>query len=292
LHKPAGYLSVMEDPRGRPDLNDLVQGEGALKGARLFPVGRLDMASEGLILLTNDGNLANWLMHPRYEHPKTYLALARGTPPERELWKLRRGIELEGERTAPARVEVVDGWPRELVSDWWQEGMPDAPGPVTWLRITLREGKKRQIRRMLSEVGHPVLRLIRVGLGPLRLDQLAPGHSRPVTAYELRSLRRALREGQDAVPRRASWDMKTLGGREAEASADIPGQRPAKASTSKLPRTFSGQGRTRRHPFAGANRPASSQSSPRRRAPNLPQVPELREGSAPRPATRRRRRGR
>lgn len=187
VHKPAGYLSVMDDPHGRQDLGDLVESR-----ERLFPVGRLDMASEGLILLTNDGELANRLMHPRYEHPKTYLVLVRGQPRARDLWELRQGVKLEDGRTAPARVELVAGWPRELVGDWWQN-MPDASGSTTWLRITLHEGKKRQIRRMLSAVGYPALRLIRVGLGPLRLGKLPPGRSRPLTSYELRLLRHPLR---------------------------------------------------------------------------------------------------
>ncbi|MCD6289708.1 MAG: rRNA pseudouridine synthase [Anaerolineae bacterium] len=185
LHKPAGYLSVMADPRGRPDLGDLVEA-----GVRLYPVGRLDMASEGLILLTNDGELANRLMHPRYEQPKTYLALVRGQPSPRALWKLRRGIHLEGERMAPAQVVAVQGWPRELVGDWWQEN-PTQEG-ATWVRLTLREGKKREVRRMLSAVGYPVLRLIRVGLGPLRLGRLPPGKYRHLTAYESRLLRRTV----------------------------------------------------------------------------------------------------
>ncbi len=187
LHKPAGYLSVMEDERGRPDLSDLVTS-----AERLFPVGRLDLASEGLILLTNDGDLANRLTHPRYEHPRTYLVLVRGQPTASVLWDLRRGVRLEDEQTAPARVEVVSGWPRELTDDWWQEGMPARQMPTTWLRITLREGKKRQLRRMLSAVGYPVLRLVRIGLGPLRLGRLPPGQSRPLTPYELRMLRQLM----------------------------------------------------------------------------------------------------
>jgi pseudouridine synthase len=193
LHKPAGYLSVMEDERGRPDLGDLVTSD-----ERLFPVGRLDLASEGLILLTNDGDLANQLTHPRYEHPRTYLVLVRGQPSTGALWDLRRGVQLEDERTAPAQVEVVSGWPRELTGDWWQEGMPPGQMQMTWLRLTLREGKKRQIRRMLSAVGHPVLRLIRIGLGPLRLGRLPPGQSRSLTSYELRLLRQPMRAGRAA----------------------------------------------------------------------------------------------
>jgi pseudouridine synthase len=190
VHKPAGYLSVMNDPRGRRDLGDLIESKG-----QLFPVGRLDMASEGLILLTNDGELANRLMHPRYEHPKTYLALVRGRPQKRDLWKLRRGVKLEDGRTAPAHVSLVDGWPRELIGDWWQN-KPGESGLTTWLRITLYEGKKRQIRRMLSAVGYPVLRLIRVKLGPLCLGKLPPGHSRPLSAYELHLLWQVKRADQ------------------------------------------------------------------------------------------------
>lgn len=201
LNKPPGYLSVMDDPRGRPDLGDLVE---AATTARLFPVGRLDMASEGLVLLTNDGELANRMMHPRYEHPKTYLVFVKGQPRSSDLWKLRRGVQLEDGRTAPARVDLVSGWPAELKDEWWRESMPKGDlGPTAWLRVTIREGRKRQVRRMMSAVGYPVVRLIRVGLGPLRLGHLAPGKVRPLRPAELRALRLAARVGGEQRQQRA-----------------------------------------------------------------------------------------
>ncbi len=202
LHKPPGYLSVMDDPRARSDLGDLVPD-----AQHLFPVGRLDLNSEGLVLLTNDGELANQLMHPRYEHPKTYLALVDGRPAEHDLRKLRQGIDLEADRTAPAEVELVEGWPRELQGEWWRKGItPDAkdaskPPPV-WVRVTLREGKKRQVRRMFSAIGYAVTRLIRVGLGPLRLGRLPPGKSRPLTPAEVHALRQTVGGGQARPPAR------------------------------------------------------------------------------------------
>lgn len=196
LHKPAGYLSVMEDPRARVDLGDLVPDE-----EHLFPVGRLDLNSEGLVLLTNDGELANQLMHPRYEHPKTYLALVAGKPAEHDLRKLRQGIDLEEGRTAPAEVELVEGWPRELQGEWWRKGtIPGANDagkpPLVWVRVTLREGKKRQVRRMFSAIGYAVARLIRVGLGPLRLGRLPPGKSRPLKPAEVHALRQTVGGGR------------------------------------------------------------------------------------------------
>jgi 23S rRNA pseudouridine2605 synthase len=139
------------------------------RGARLYPVGRLDADTTGLILLTNDGDLANALMHPSFEVPKTYVAHVRnGTVPERKLRQLREGIELEDGRTAPARVRQI------------------RPGV---LELTIHEGRKRQVRRMLDAVGHRVERLERVRFGPLLLGDLAPGASRRLTAVEVERLR-------------------------------------------------------------------------------------------------------
>jgi pseudouridine synthase len=145
-------------------------------------VGRLDLNSEGLLLLTDDGEMAHRLTHPRYEHPKTYYALVESRPGEAALETLRRGVELPEGRTAPAEVRIVSGLPR---------GLTLAPGPHTgvWLQIVLREGKKRQIRHMTAAVGHPTLRLVRWALGPLVLGDLAPGSAAPLTRSEVASLR-------------------------------------------------------------------------------------------------------
>ncbi len=167
LHKPSNFLTTVSDPHGRPTIMQLVP-----RDKRLFPVGRLDLESEGLVLLTDDGELANRLMHPRYEHEKEYRVLAEGRVPNEAIEKLRAGVELDDGRTAPARVQLVE----HVSGD-------------TWLDIVLREGRKRQLRRMLERVGHPVKRLIRVRIGPLHLGDLPAGQWRALSAAELRQLR-------------------------------------------------------------------------------------------------------
>jgi pseudouridine synthase len=142
---------------------------------RLFPVGRLDADSEGLLLLTDDGDLANRLTHPRYGCPKRYRALVRRTPDASALAALRRGVLLDDGLTAPAEVEL---------------GEP-TPSGRRWVAVSLREGRKRQVRRMLAHVGHPVERLIRVAIGPLELGDLPPGANRPLTPGEVAQLRAA-----------------------------------------------------------------------------------------------------
>jgi pseudouridine synthase len=172
LHKPPGVLSDEGDGSGRrPNVLALVPLPG-----HLFPVGRLDLRSEGLILLTDDGDLAYRLTHPRFEHEKEYRVLVEGVPTEEVLADWRRGVFLAGRRTAPAEVTAVD---RE--------------GEFTWLRVVLREGRKRQIRRVAAMLGHPVHRLIRVRIGPLRLGDLEPGTWRELTREEIQALRGATR---------------------------------------------------------------------------------------------------
>lgn len=181
LHKPAGVLSVMEDKRGRQALGDLVQAP-----VRLYPVGRLDATSEGLILLTDDGELANLLTHPRYEHEKEYVALVNGQPSEETLAAWRRGVVLEGSLTAPAGVEILG---RDKNS--------------TRLRIVMREGRKRQIREVAALLGHPVRELKRVRLGPLELGSLEPGQWRYLTPKEIQTLEALKRQHQARKPKRA-----------------------------------------------------------------------------------------
>jgi 23S rRNA pseudouridine2605 synthase len=163
LNKPRGVVSTARDPQGRATVVGL-----ATKGVRLYPVGRLDADTTGLILLTNDGELAHRLTHPSFEVSKTYVAVVL-RPPVREpaIAALRAGVELDDGPTSPARV-------RRLASDT--------------LEITIHEGRKRQVRRMCEAVGHPVRRLERIAFGPLRLDDLRPGELRRVTASELRAL--------------------------------------------------------------------------------------------------------
>jgi 23S rRNA pseudouridine2605 synthase len=166
LNKPAGVVSTARDTHGRRTVTELVPSK-----RRLYPVGRLDADTTGLILLTNDGELANLLTHPRYEVPKTYRARVAPAPVrEPALRQLRDGVELDGRRTAAAGVRQVE------------------PG---LLELTLREGRKRQVRRMCEAVGHAVVELRRTAFGPLRLGDLAEGRHRRLTPAEVERLRAA-----------------------------------------------------------------------------------------------------
>jgi 23S rRNA pseudouridine2605 synthase len=173
LNKPVGVVSTARDTHGRQTVVGLVPAEGL----RLYPVGRLDADSSGLILLTNDGELANRLTHPRYEVPKTYRARVGGGPvSDRALRALRSGVQLEDGLTAPARVRRT--------------------GPHD-IEVTIHEGRNRQVRRMAEAVGHPVLELERTAFGPLRLDGLGEGAHRRLEAAELGRLRALV--GDDPV---------------------------------------------------------------------------------------------
>jgi 23S rRNA pseudouridine2605 synthase len=167
LNKPPGYVVSANDERGRPTVFDILTNTPP--GLRY--VGRLDLDSEGLLLLTTDGELAHRLAHPRYEVWKTYEAKVEGTPSESALERLRNGVHLEDGITAPARVELVSSSRQSL------------------LRVAIREGRKREVRRMLTAVGHPVRQLVRMEVGGVRLGSLASGASRPLTADEERTLR-------------------------------------------------------------------------------------------------------
>ena len=166
LNKPAGYVTTASDPQGRPTVLDLVPDE-----PRVFPVGRLDRDTEGLIVMTNDGDLAQLLAHPRHGVEKEYLAEVEGTPSPASLRQLRDGVELDDGITQPARVNVV------------QEHGADSA-----LSITIHEGRKRQVRRMCDAVGHHVVRLVRVRIGPVTDRQLRPGSWRALTPSEVRAL--------------------------------------------------------------------------------------------------------
>jgi len=166
LHKPRGYLSDTRDFRGRPSALSLVPDS-----ERLYPAGRLDARSEGLLLLTNDGELAHRLAHPRYEHAKEYHVCIEGYPNDETLKQWRRGVFLDGRQTAPAEVSVLR---RER--------------DRTWLRVVVREGRKRQIRRVATMLGHPVHQLVRVRIGPVQLGNLEPGEWRYLTKQELKEL--------------------------------------------------------------------------------------------------------
>ena len=174
LHKPVHAVTTVNDPQGRKTVLDLLPDD--LRARRLFPVGRLDYMSEGLLLLTNDGEVTLRLTHPSYEHAKKYEVLVRGDVPEKSLDVIRQGMRLaEGERLAPVEVEAAV-----------------EPGGATLLRLTLRQGVNRQIRRMCRDLGLTILRLRRVELGPLRLGSLAPGKWRPLSDTEIRILKSSL----------------------------------------------------------------------------------------------------
>jgi 23S rRNA pseudouridine2605 synthase len=165
LHKPAGVITTASDPQGRPVVLDLVPPE-----PRVFPVGRLDGDSEGLLVLTNDGDLTHRLTHPSYGVDKEYLVEVDGEPTRRAVARLRDGVDLEDGRTAPAKVAQLD---------------------ARLLRITIHEGRNRQVRRMCEAIGHPVLRLVRTRIGPITDRSLKPGEWRALTQDEVRALERA-----------------------------------------------------------------------------------------------------
>lgn len=162
LNKPTGVITTADDPQGRPTVVAIVPSE-----PRVFPVGRLDADTEGLLLLTNDGALTHRLTHPSFGVEKEYLVSVKGEPSRAELRRLREGVELDDGITAPARVTAVDDH---------------------LLRITIHEGRNRQVRRMCEAVDHPVVRLVRTRIGPLVDHKLKPGEWRELTREEVRSL--------------------------------------------------------------------------------------------------------
>lgn len=167
LYKPVGYLSSVTDPQGRPTVMELVKDIEQ----RIYPVGRLDLDTEGLLLMTNDGEFANLMIHPRYEMPKTYEALVKGPVSSEDLSRLKKGIALDDGITAPARVKML----------LHKEGN-------TLLQIEIHEGRKRQVRRMCDAIDHPVIHLKRVAFSGLDLSGLRPGQYRYLTDEEVKGL--------------------------------------------------------------------------------------------------------
>ncbi|MNS48243.1 Ribosomal large subunit pseudouridine synthase E [compost metagenome] len=189
LNKPYGVLSQFTDEAGHPGLKHLVDVPG------VYAVGRLDHDSEGLLLLTDDGPLANRVASPSFEHPKTYWAQVEGIPTDDALERLRRGVEVQGQKTLPAEARLLEPAPE----------VPDRDPPIrvrqsiptAWVELVLREGRNRQVRRMTAAVGYPTLRLLRVGIGPLRLGELAPGQWRDLTPEELAALRAMIQQPKE-----------------------------------------------------------------------------------------------
>ncbi len=169
FNKPMKCLTAMEDPEGRPTIRDYLKRVRA----GVFPVGRLDFNSEGLLILTNDGELANAVLHPKHRIPKTYRVKIDGFLEDRDIQKLEKGIKLEDGVTAPARVRRV----KKAKAN-------------SWIEITIHEGRKRQVRRMLERVGHPVIKLIRTRINGLELGGLKPGEFRYLTPEEVKRLKK------------------------------------------------------------------------------------------------------
>jgi 23S rRNA pseudouridine2605 synthase len=168
LHKPKNVITTLDPEETRPTVRDFLAGVRE----RVYPVGRLDFDSEGLLLLTNDGELAHAVMHPSGKMPKTYRVKIKGVLEEKDFEKLRRGVRLDDGLTAPAEVRPLEALKQN-----------------SWIEITIYEGRKRQIRRMLQAVGHPVIRLIRTRIDGLSLGSLAPGEMRHLSNNELKRLK-------------------------------------------------------------------------------------------------------
>jgi 23S rRNA pseudouridine2605 synthase len=197
LNKPAGIVTTMSDPEGRRTVADLVP-----RGARVVPVGRLDYDTSGVLLLTDDGDLAHRLLHPRYGVDKTYRAIVRGDVSPHEIGLLEKGVPIDGQTTGPAKVRVVARRRDETVLD-----------------LTLHEGRNRQVRRMFAELGHPVRTLVRTHFGPIALGNLALGATRPLFPAEARALERHRPDGGP--------------GTRSETEPDAPGRSPSSPTRSQ-----------------------------------------------------------
>ena len=231
LNKPPGYVSTVSDPEHRPTVIDLVP-PGLRKA--LVPVGRLDFQSEGLLLLTTDGEWAQRIAHPRYGCAKTYEVKVKGMPEERDVERLRRGMWIEGQRTLPAEVRLLrtTGRGRETGNSWWE--------------VVLRQGRSRQIREMFFRIGNGVLKLHRVAIGPLRDADLPSGAYRELDPGEVEQLRKAGRTSAKLQGRKGAEGEE--GEREPQ-SSEPRGRLPRRPPPAG--------GRPPRHPAAGRRRPSA-----------------------------------
>jgi 23S rRNA pseudouridine2605 synthase len=223
LYKPKEVMTTVEDPQGRPTVIDLVRG---IK-ERIYPVGRLDYHSEGLVLLTNDGELAFRVSHPTNGSVKSYHVKVRGVPEERMIDKLRRGITLEGKRTLPCDIARIK-----------TTGRTDEEGN-SWFEVRLREGRTQQIRKMYQAIGHPVSKLKRVAIGPLSDPKLTPGVWRELTKSEVK----LLASGKESQPRQRRTTKppqprkKPAAAKKAKAAPAKSSRRPAAKQPQRKPRT-------------------------------------------------------
>ena len=210
LYKPAGYVTTRSDPQRRSTVMDLIPGVREY----VYPVGRLDYDTEGLLLLTNDGDLAARLTHPRHEVPRVYEVTVAGVPDAHDIERIAKGVTIEGRRTEPARVELA----------------PGRHTATATLRITIAEGRNRQVRKMFEAVGHPVDSLKRVSIGPLRDARIKPGQWRDLTADEVRALKKAVAREPSGDGRAGKRDSRaTSAGRETREAAP---RRPARPRAS------------------------------------------------------------
>ena len=222
LNKPRGYVTTRSDPERRPTVMDLLRGVGDY----VYPVGRLDYDTEGLLLLTNDGELAAQLTHPSHEVPRVYEARVLGIPDPHDIERLMKGVTLEGRRTQPALVQLLPGR---------KEGHAA-------VRVTIREGRNRQVRDMFDAIGHPVDELTRVAIGPLRDSRLKLGHWRNLTVAEVAALKKAATASKTRTPGRKDGRERQEGregqeGRDGQERRERPVGRTARpARTQKRPR--------------------------------------------------------
>jgi 23S rRNA pseudouridine2605 synthase len=213
LNKPRGYITSRSDPQRRPTVIDLVQERGVRE--YVYPVGRLDYESEGLLLLTSDGDLAARLTHPSHGIEREYEVHVRGVPDRHTLDRLARGVVIDDRRTAPARVTL-------------RRSVDDARGQEAWLSLVIHEGRNRQVRKMCEAVGHPVVRLRRVRIGPIEDPRLRPGQFRDLTPKEVAVLKKAAERGPEGVPPSPvdAAPPRPLTARRAAAPRSAPGPRP------------------------------------------------------------------
>ena len=251
LHKPRGVVATLHDPEGRPTVGEML----ATLGVRVYPVGRLDFATSGVLLATNDGDFANALLHPRGGVPKRYVVKCAGKMEEADLDRWRRGVELEDGKTLPAELELI----RHEVDGSGEGGASRAAKTKTWFELTIREGRNQQIRRMGEATGFRVMRLARASFAGVTSEGLAPGRWRYLTRQELVQLKKTY-----GVPKRIPRELPEGGGGEGSARA---GESRRESS--------------RRGGFAGAR---YGMGAPARRDPD---VTEDYEGGAHRGATRR-----